>query len=123
MTNREKVLKLSRTFRAILMHPIKFAEFSLSFEDSGLKDRVDRNYDLGLGLNTIDLLDLFPDFEEEVAPYTYLEGGSTAIDLALLKALAKTFQQCCYFEIGAWRGESVANVASVAKECISLSLS
>lgn len=123
MTSREKIVKLARTAKAICWHPIKFVEFSLSFGESGLKSYVSRKYRLGEGLPTLDLLTLFPNFSERVVPYAYLEGGSTAIDLALLKALARRYEACRYFEIGAWRGESVANVASVANDCISLSLS
>jgi predicted O-methyltransferase YrrM len=123
MTHRDRVVKLARTFRAVCAHPIEFARFSLSFGDSSLNRYVDRKYGLGHGLPTLDLLDLFPDFTERVSPYAFLEGGSTAIDLALLKALAARYDHCRYFEIGSWRGESVANVASVARECISLSLS
>lgn len=123
MTNREKIIKLARTFRAVCASPVEFAKFSLLFGESGMKSHVQSRYGLGGGLRTLDLLDLFPEFHECVDPYTYLEGGSPAIDLALLKALARRYENCRYFEIGAWRGESAANVADVAAECISLSLS
>jgi Methyltransferase domain len=123
MMHRERAKKILRTIRAACAHPAEFAKFSLAFGETGMKDRVRRRYGLELGLPALDLLDLFPDFRECVSPFTYLEGGSTAIDLALLKTLAKRYESCRYFEIGAWRGESVANVASVASECISLSLS
>jgi predicted O-methyltransferase YrrM len=43
-------------------------------------------------------------------------------DLALLKQLAGTFPECAYLEIGTWRGESVANVAGIAKECVTINL-
>jgi predicted O-methyltransferase YrrM len=66
---------------------------------------------------------LFGDFSETVAPYASLDGSSLPTDLALLKRLARTFPDCSYFEIGTWRGESVANVASVASECFTLNLS
>jgi hypothetical protein len=74
-------------------------------------------------LPAIDLLDLFPGFSEEVKPYSFLEGGSLPIDLALLKGLARRYTACSYFEIGSWRGESIANVAGVAETCYSLNLS
>ena len=123
MTTREKIVKLARTFAAICRHPVRFAEFSLAFGDSSMQEYVSRAYGLGGGLPTLDLLDLLPDFDEHVTPYAFLEGGSTTIDLALLKGLARRYDRCRYFEIGSWRGESVANVAGVASECISLSLS
>jgi len=74
------------------------------------------------GLPVVDLLTLFPSFSETVAPYSFLDGTSSPLDMAMLRALAKRFPACRYFEIGTWRGESVANVAAVAKECITLNL-
>jgi len=56
-------------------------------------------------------------------PLTFLDGGSLPTDIALLRSLAAWFKECVYFEIGTWRGESVANVAAVAKECFTLNLS
>ena len=123
MTNREKIVKLARTFKAICRHPVAFAEFAVGFGDSALSDHVRRKYGLRGGLPQLDLLDLLPTFDERVTPYAFLEVGSTTIDLARLRALARRYDHCRYFEIGSWRGESVANVATVAKECISLSLS
>ncbi len=67
--------------------------------------------------------ELFGDFNEEIEPFAFLDGGSLPTDLALLKKLARSIDQCIYFEIGTWRGESVANVASVAKQCTTLNLS
>ena len=123
MTNREKIIKLTRTFKAICRHPVRFAEYAVGFGDSAMREYVGATHGLARGLPQIDLLDLFPTFDEAVTPYAFLEGGSTTIDLALLKALARRYERCRYFEIGSWRGESIANVASVAHECISLSLS
>lgn len=75
------------------------------------------------GLPKLDILQLFPDFNETVHPYAFLDGGSSPLDLALLKALAKKYDVQNYLEIGTWRGESVANVASVVKNCYTLNLS
>jgi predicted O-methyltransferase YrrM len=123
MTNREKILKLARTFKAMCRHPVRFAEFSVTFGDSVMREQVSRKHGFHNGLPQLDLFDLFPAFDETVTPYAFLEGGSSTIDLAFLKALARRYENCRYFEIGSWRGESIANVASVASECISLSLS
>ncbi|HPT03428.1 MAG TPA: class I SAM-dependent methyltransferase [Bacteroidales bacterium] len=60
--------------------------------------------------------------EEIISPFAFLDGGSLPTDLALLKGLAGKIRECHYFEIGTWRGESAANVASVAKECITMDL-
>jgi hypothetical protein len=73
------------------------------------------------GLPTVDRLDLSPDFNIDVNPHSFLYGTSL-IDIALLKVLAKRYEKCRYFEIGTWRGESVVNVAEVAGECITVDL-
>ena len=83
---------------------------------------VAEKYGYDNGLPVVDLLDLLPNLDETVAPYSFLEGQALPSDMALLKGLTRMTPECRYFEIGAWRGESIANVASVARECISLSL-
>ena len=87
------------------------------------RNRVIGQHDLENGLPEIDLLDLVGDFRETVEPFTFLEGTSSPIDIGLLKALARRYSDCRYLEIGTWRGESVANVADVAKECVTVNLS
>lgn len=74
-------------------------------------------------LPTIDILDLLPSFTETVNNYTFLEGTSLISDIAFLKAMARKYENCNYLEIGSWRGESLSNVAEVAKKCTSLTLS
>ena len=74
-------------------------------------------------LPTIDLLDLFPDLNESINTYSFLSGTSLITDLLLLKLLAKKFNDGSYLEIGSWRGESLANVSEVLKDCSSLTLS
>ena len=44
-------------------------------------------------------------------------------DILLLKALARRFDRCSYLEIGSFRGESISNVADVAADCTSVTLS
>lgn len=66
---------------------------------------------------------LFSNEEIVVSPYSFMEGGSLPTDLLLLKGLARSINSCAYFEIGTWRGESVANVASEAETCFTLDLS
>ena len=70
----------------------------------------------------VDMLDLLPDLDETIIPYSFLEGQASPTDIALLKGLARMSTGCRYFEIGSWRGESIANVASIAEECVSLNL-
>jgi predicted O-methyltransferase YrrM len=74
-------------------------------------------------LDTLDIRSILPNFDEKIQHYTYLEGTSLDIDIALLKALARQFSDCQYLELGSWRGESLVNVAEVAKHCVSISLS
>ena len=75
------------------------------------------------GLPVIELSTLFPEFSETLTKIAFLDGGSLPTDIALLKALCRLKPATTYFEIGTWRGESVANVAEVAKECYTLNLS
>jgi len=115
--------KISKLFKAISLIIKQPALLNKVLDDKDVnKKEVVRSYNLPEGLKTIDILDLFPDFEETVQPFCSLDGGSTPLDLALLKAIAKSKPECDYFEIGTWRGESVANVASVAKHCTTLNL-
>jgi len=74
-------------------------------------------------LPSLDLRLLFPDFDVEIENYSFLEGSSLTIDIAVLKKLASGFPNCKYFELGCWRGESLYNVAQVAEKCTALSFS
>ncbi|MDX2190182.1 MAG: class I SAM-dependent methyltransferase [Bacteroidota bacterium] len=87
------------------------------------QQQVIKKYNNKYGLPVIDLLDLFPDFDVTLDAYSYLEGASLPTDMAMLKKFAQSFPECNYFEIGTWRGESIANVAPAAKMCTSLNLS
>jgi len=87
------------------------------------KKKVKARFGMEDGLPVIHPLDLFGDFTETVDPFAFLDGGSLPTDLALLKKLAGRIPHCSYFEIGTWRGESVANVASVAGDCYTINLS
>ncbi len=84
---------------------------------------VVRTYGYQLGLPEVSLLEFNPLRDEVIDPYSFLEGQAQPADIALLKGLARQFAACRYFEIGSWRGESLANVAAVAGECVSLTLS
>lgn len=74
-------------------------------------------------LPTVNILDLFPDLNEEIDSYSFLNGTSLITDLVLLKSLAKKYDECAYLEIGSWRGESLVNVYNVTEDCTSLTLS
>lgn len=74
------------------------------------------------GFPVVELDDLIPGFAESLTTVAFLDGGSMLTDLALLKALCRQKENCSYFEIGTWRGESVVNVSEVATECYTLGL-
>lgn len=86
------------------------------------KSYVERCYSLGHGLPTIDIMHYMPE-EEEIFPYSFLEGSSLPTDFALLRGICRKNNVVDYLEIGTWRGESVANVAPLAKNCYSLNMS
>lgn len=79
-------------------------------------------YKLPKGLPVVSLDHITGSDEFRVEPVTFLDGGSLPTDLALLKGLAASVKECTYFEIGTWRGESVACVSESAKECFTLCL-
>ena len=87
------------------------------------KKYVRKKYNSENGLPVITLSDLFEDFNISLDIVSFLEGGSLPTDLALLKKLAETIDNCRYFEIGTWRGESVINVSENAESCTTLNLS
>lgn len=84
---------------------------------------VSAKFKMSNGLPEIDILDLFPNLHETVDPFSNLYGTSLPIDMAILKLFSKRFIDCDYLEIGAWRGESLANVAPLVRSCTSISLS
>ena len=87
------------------------------------KEYVIGKYNLKDGLPQVNILDLFPSLDETIENYTNLSGTSLPIDVIILKMFARRYKDCDYFEIGTWRGESISNIATVAKKCVSLSLS
>jgi predicted O-methyltransferase YrrM len=116
--------KISKAFRAICLiirNPWQLNK--ILDDDMYLHSKVIKSYGFQHGLPVIRAEELFGDFTETVDPFAFLDGGSLPTDLALLKKLARGIPHCSYFEIGTWRGESVANVASVAETCYTLNLS
>lgn len=115
-----KIRKFIKVFFLIIRQP---SLLNRIVDDNDVnKKEVINKYNLQNGLMQIDISDLIPDFDENIEPYSSLDGSSTVLDFALLKALAKKSSKCNYLEIGTWRGESVANVASVAEKCITINL-
>ncbi|MCB0409941.1 MAG: class I SAM-dependent methyltransferase [Flavobacteriales bacterium] len=117
-----KLSKLSQALKILLQKPYminKVIDSEDVHKDAVLS--ISNNYQEGLP--TIDFTEVLPNFNATINPYSFLDGGSMITDLALLKGMAKKYNDCTYFEIGTWRGESVANVAETAKECFTLNLS
>ncbi len=116
-----KIHKGLRALKLIMRHP--YLLNNVLDDEDVCKEQFCRKYALPDGLPLVRLETLFPDFAETVSPYAYLSGATMPIDIALLKALARRQNAQRYFEIGTWRGESVANVASDVPQCVTLNLS
>jgi len=110
-------------FQLLLKHPLEVVNNGiLSLSEKAFQNQLNKTYRKDQ-LPTIDLIDLFTDFDEELTTYSFLEGTSLVTDLILLKKLAGRFKDCNYLEIGSWRGESIANISTNAKRCTTINLS
>lgn len=88
------------------------------------KQYIVNKYDSLKGFPVIDPAVLFGDAHTtKLNIFTFLDGGSMVTDIALLKLLAGSIKNCKYFEIGTWRGESIANLAEETGEYYTLNLS
>lgn len=115
-----KAGKLFRALKSILSHP-SLLNHVLDDNDEWRK-RVEAEFSEIKQLPVIELFDVITTDFNTVSPYSFLSGGSMPTDLLLLKGLAGKFDKCRYFEIGTWRGESVANVSTVAEACVTVDL-
>jgi predicted O-methyltransferase YrrM len=116
-----KLKKLTKTLSILLKQP-SLINYVLNADEVWLEEIM--NQELGTtSLPVIQITDVIPNFDVTLENFTFLGGGSMPTDIMLLKGLASQIKDCSYFEIGTWRGESVINVAQVAKECFTLNLS
>ncbi|MCX6183343.1 MAG: class I SAM-dependent methyltransferase [Bacteroidetes bacterium] len=117
-----KISKLIKGIAALLKQPYLL---NLVLESSEYHQKIiQKKYpEIAQGLPQISFLDITHKKQISVSPFAFLEGGSLSTDLGLLKILAEKKSNTSYFEIGTWRGESVANVAAVAEKCYTLNLS
>jgi hypothetical protein len=107
----------------ILKNPFLVLKKGIRFaEDEYHRKQIERKFGVKQ-LKTVDFLDLFDTVDDTITNYSFLNGTSLLTDLLLLKKLAQRIPDCNYLEIGSWRGESISNVAQVAKTCTSLTLS
>jgi hypothetical protein len=118
--NMKKSTKIFQILKRIVNEPGIIRE--LFDEELYYKKKVIDQHQMKQGLPQINLLDLFPDFNETVEPYSFLDGTSLPVDIALLKGCARAYRDCRYLEIGTWRGESVANVAPLTGSSVTINL-
>jgi predicted O-methyltransferase YrrM len=116
-----KFTKALKAFYLILRKPWLLNH--ILHAEENVQAQVIRTFGFKNGLPVVELTELFgEDFDTEVNPYAFLDGSCTPMDIALLRALARRFEVQKYLEIGTWRGESVANVAAEAPNCITINL-
>ena len=117
--------KISKFFQALSQIIKRPSLLNLILESSQVHaEAMKKNFpETSKGLSQISFSDITDKKQITVFPFAFLEGGSLSTDLGLLKILAEKKPNTTYFEIGTWRGESVANVASVAEQCFTLNLS
>jgi predicted O-methyltransferase YrrM len=115
--------KLSKSLKALSMIVRKPYLLNLILEDNNQwNSYLIKNHPGVDRLPQLSFNDLFGSLDETISPFTFLDGGSLPTDLALLKGLARQIEHCNYFEIGTWRGESVANVSPIANVCYTMDL-
>ncbi len=116
-----KFQKLLRALGLLLQKPYLL---NLILEQNEAYSSILQQYSFENGLPVISLHHLMQDKTIEVSPYAMAEGGSMVSDIALLKILARQYDNnAVFFEIGTWRGETTANIAPLVKQCYTLNLS
>jgi predicted O-methyltransferase YrrM len=91
-------------------------------DEDNWKTYVTDKYGLGEGIPVIGMDRLTAGDHASLEPITFLDGGSLPTDLMLLATLAGGIEDCRYFEIGTWRGESAAIMAARCVSCHTLCL-
>lgn len=116
-----KIVKTIKALIEILRNP--WLLNNVLSDDRVWERYIVKKYKINYGLPLVDINQICPNFAETLECYAFLDGSSLPTDIALLKSLSKRFENCKYFEIGTWRGESVINVAGNCEECYTLNLS
>ena len=93
----------------------------LTDEDSW-QSYVEKKHHSPGGLPVVEMEQLIGSGTIALGPMTFLDGGPLPSDMMLLAGLAERTDNCAYFEIGTWRGESVATVSPRALSCHTLCL-
>ncbi len=116
-----KIGKALKALWWILRKPVLLNRV-LTDEDSWQR-YVEKKHHVPGGLPVVDMDQLIAPGPIELGPMTLLDGGSLPSDMMLLAGLAERIENCAYFEIGTWRGESVATISPRAFSCHTLCLS
>lgn len=116
-----KIQKTAEAIQRIIKNP--WLLNTIINQNAVWEEKTNKKYNLPNGFPQVELNTLFPNFSVTLSSFSFLGGGSLPTDIALLKKLCERIKDSSYFEIGTWRGESVFNVAEVAKECYTLNLS
>lgn len=114
-----RLIKTLKAFKAILKNPWLLNK--VLEDDQVWFDHLESKYSYKGTFPVINSNELITN--NQLNTFGFLGGGSLPTDIMLLKSLAEKINDCSYFEIGTWRGESVVNVADSAKECFTLNLS
>ena len=115
--------KISKALKAlwwIARKPVLLNQV-LTDEDTW-RSNVKKKYGMPDGLPVITMDQLVGTDTISLGPMTFLYGGSLPTDIMLLASLAESIEDCRYFEIGTWRGESVAALSSRSHSCHTLCL-
>lgn len=116
----EKIKAICQIFRQIANNP---KSIFLVLKDETLFEKyLKKKYSI-TQFPTTDIRQFLKKENSMIERYAFLEGSSSITDIILLKSLAESISDCEYLEIGTWRGESIVNVATVAKHCTSINLS
>ncbi|HZK07110.1 MAG TPA: class I SAM-dependent methyltransferase [Bacteroidales bacterium] len=116
-----KAAKLFKAIRLLVRQPSLLNH--VIDTDDNWRRHVDKLHHFAQGLPVVELTTITGASKGEVPIFAFLDGGSLPTDHFLLQQLAAGIEGCRYFEIGTWRGESVANVAPHAAHCTTLNLS
>jgi predicted O-methyltransferase YrrM len=117
------IKKIRKGLKAISLLVAKPSLLNLLFQENDYwKIHIEKKQKTYTKLKEVTFSELFDPLNITISPVTFLDGGSMVTDLALLKGLAGKINNCTYFEIGTWRGESVANLSPVCTECYTMDL-
>src|ERR1700757_1783006 len=95
MKKENKLQKTLKGLMAIVRNPW-LLNHVLS-DNSVWAQHIEKKYGIRNGLKTVDITTLFPGFRENIDTFAFLDGGSSALDLSVIRGLCKTIPNCTYF--------------------------